>query len=82
MDTTDPVDIKVKKAKNSKDLEVVLKSTSKVELSPVKFPRDIVYTVITNKIMLCDLNTRNDYDQVTVTVKVIIIEDFQFAERN
>ena len=77
-DTMDPValkNVKVKKAKNSEDLEVVLKSNSKLESSPVKFPNEKVYKLIANQIMLSDLNSRNDYDRVTIKAKVIKIDD-------
>ena len=77
-DTMNPValsNVKVKRAKNSDDLEVLLKHSSQVQMSPKKISQNKVAKLMSNNIKLVDLEKRNDYDRVTVTAKVIRIED-------
>ena len=77
MDFVDLQKVRVKKAKHSEELEVVLKSSSEVRVqsSPNKAELLKVQKVLSNTITLSQLETQKEYDRVTVTGKVIRIED-------
>ena len=77
-DTMDPVnlsDVKIKCAKHSDDLELLLKTSSQVQRSPKKIAPAKVAKLVSSNISLIDLQHKKDYDRVNVRAKVLRIED-------
>ena len=75
--TMDPValsGVKIKKARNSEDLEIVLKSTSDVINSPKKFSSAKISKASSNRIVLKDLSSKNNYDRISFKAKVTRID--------
>lgn len=67
--------IQYNKAKNK--LEVVLRTYTKIERSHIKFDVPDMKTVGSPLIPLCDLEKKEEYDKVTVRIKVIKLHDPQ-----
>ena len=65
----------VQQNKFTKKLEVVLKGYTQIEVSNAKFNLSKVATIGSDIITLCQLPERNDYDCVTVRIKVINISN-------
>ncbi len=63
----------VKRARQSEELEMVLKSASKLEGSPKKFDVDIS-AIGRSVISLDELQEKSTFDKVTVSVKVTQVE--------
>ena len=75
MDSVALENCQVKRAKYSDDMEIVLRSTSKVQSSPKKFSKEKIAVLMNEKITLDSLGTKNEYDKVTVSAKVIRIDE-------
>lgn len=69
------VDCEVKRSLFSDSVEIVLRSSSKVVMSPKKFKIDDLSLVATPEIVLKALAEMSDYEKVCVNVKVIRLED-------
>ena len=65
----------VKKARQSDELEIVLKSSSRVEASPKKFATDCVAKILSSKITLDDLDQRRAFERISVDAKVVRVGD-------
>ena len=61
----------VKRAKKSDDLEVVLRVGTEVHSSPKKFPRSKVCKILSDTIVLEELESKHDYETVNFTAKVV-----------
>ena len=61
----------VKKARQSDELEVILKSASKVQASPKKFKAVDISKIGNSEIALGELEEKNTFDRVSVDVKVL-----------
>ena len=70
MDSVALENCQVKHAKYSDDLEIILRSTSKVQSSPKKFSKNKIATLLNEKTSLDFLDMKNEHDKVTVSAKV------------
>ena len=61
----------IQRNKYSAKLEVVLKSSTKIQRSPVEFEIADMKNVGSPLVPLCDLNKTNEYDRVTIRAKII-----------
>ena len=66
---------KVKRARNSEEFEVLLKSNSRVEASSRKFSVDDIANIAAPHITLDQLDGKNVFDSVSVAAKVIRVDD-------
>ena len=76
--TMDPVALEncqIKRARCTDDMEIILKSTSQVQMSPQKFPKHKVATFVNENISLDCLERKGEYDNVTVSAKVLYVEE-------
>ena len=64
----------VKQSRLSEDLEIVLKSSSRVEASPKKFALADVASIVSPKIVLKELSARSTFDKVSVIAKVVRVD--------
>ena len=67
-------DCEVKPARQSQELEVLMKSNTRIQSSPHKFDVNIE-NLTQNEITLDRLTTKNDFDRVSVIAKVIRISE-------
>ena len=65
----------VKKSRQSDELEVLLRSASRVQSSPKKFNIGDITKLTTSEITLSDLSTKNTFDKVSVPAKVLRVDD-------
>ena len=65
----------VKKSRQSDELEVLLRSASRLQSSPKKFNIGDITKLTTSEITLRDLSTRNTFNKVSVPAKVIRVDD-------
>ena len=66
---------KVKRARNLEELEILLKSNSRVEASSRKFSVDDIVSIAAPDITLDQLDGRNLFDNVCLAAKVIRVDD-------
>ena len=64
----------IKQARFGEDLEIMLKSSSRVEASPKKFALADVASIVSPQISLSELSTRATFDKVCVQAKVIRVD--------
>ena len=77
MEKSESVSLKnrqIRSARQAEELEVVLRSSSGVELSPKKFTVGDIGRVVNSKMKLKDLNLRNTFDKVCVEAKVVRVD--------
>ena len=61
----------IQRNKYSAKLEVVLRSSTKIQRSPIEFEIADMKNVGSPLVPLCDLNKTNEYDRVTIRAKII-----------
>ena len=59
----------VKRAKKWNNLEVVLQAGSEVHSSPKRFPRSKVCKILSDTIVMEELESKHDYDALNFTAK-------------
>ena len=78
MEKSESVSLKncqIRRARQAEELEVVLRSSSGVELSPKKFTVGDIGRLVNSKMKLKDLNLRNTFDKVCVEAKVVRVDE-------
>lgn len=78
MENSESVSLKncqIRRTRQAKELEVVLRSSSGVELSSKKFTVGDIGRLVNSKMKLKDLNSRNTFDKVCVEAKVVRVDE-------
>ena len=78
MENSESVSLKncqIRRARQAEELEVVLRSSSGVELSLKKFTVGDIGRLVNSKMKLKDLNSRNTFDKVCVEAKVVRVDE-------
>ena len=78
MEKSESVSLKncqIRRACQAEELEIVLRSSSGVELSPKKFTVGDIGRLVNSKMKLKDLNSRNTFDKVYVEAKVVRVDE-------
>ena len=77
MEKSESVSLKncqVRCTRQAEELEIVLRSSSGVELSPKKFTASDIGRLVNSKMKLKYLNLRNTFDKVCVEAKVVHVD--------
>lgn len=64
----------IRRARQAEELELVLRSSSGVELSPKKFTVGDIGRLVDSKMKLIDLNSRNTFDRCVSKPKLSVME--------
>ena len=65
---------KIKKAKYSEDLEILLNPSTEISNSPKKFDAEKEARVASKEISVSDVELKRDYDKVTIRAKVVKVQ--------